>query len=808
MIINEKKRKFESNIEGDTQNFTIKASSKAFSVLSSNIYSDKIQAVIRELSTNAYDAHAMIGKKDLPFTVSLPDAIEPFFSVEDYGPGMSDEEVKQLYTQYFNSTKENSNDAVGCLGIGSKSPFSYVDSFSVTSRQKGTEISYVAFLTEDGTPAIREVSRKKTEKPDGVTVSVAVKREDFTEFKMKARRVLKFFKVRPNIISESKEFNWEEPKLILETEQAKFYEEHKLTNSSSIYVLQGNVVYPVMVNNLSDEGKSNYHFLSEYMNYNQWVLIEVPIGTLNISASREELHYDQQTRLNLEEILKVESDHFVNEARAKLENSKDMLDVFYQFGKFNFRFQERIHKKGPLKIGNKKVFLERDYNLISDIFEMQKGNKPPTEWFSNLKLKVDPSLRLENPVQILSSLEKFEKFPRAVFGGYLEYFEIRTTKKTNDGKPAARSRSIQEITQAVPDGLEGLRLWSGYARSFSECQFIIKDQEEKRLAYRLTQNLNDGMLETNKPIVLVKPEGLKEWYQIASKDRFIKLSELDEIRKKPKVLTKKRTDTRTNKIYEEELSLRKIKLSSFDMEEQWVKFSEIKFVMEKSGSFVRAAQKIPEGIVFTGVEQSAVNHVARRFLEWVGYGKRVFEHPVFAVNAHELRAVKKNNPDVVNLSDSDELLNYLLGFLESNRDVVESVLMYHSSNWWDVPPKINKLSGFSKLYGYLSSKKDPSEFNHHRLDPMTRLIVEKGGETEIRKREVQGLISALTCLSGKQFELSEKFENYLDFMLEHNQHLNDALSQSYGYKGAQALLNLIDQHPQTFVKYKKQKGTK
>ena len=65
--------------------FSIEASQQAFAVLSSTIYEDKIKAPIRELSTNAYDAHVEAGCPDKPFEVHLPNAIDPEFRVRDYG---------------------------------------------------------------------------------------------------------------------------------------------------------------------------------------------------------------------------------------------------------------------------------------------------------------------------------------------------------------------------------------------------------------------------------------------------------------------------------------------------------------------------------------------------------------------------------------------------------------------------------------------------------------------------------------------------------------------------------------------------
>jgi len=80
--------------------FSIKESAKAFSILSSSLYSKKIKAIIRELSCNARDSRIAAG---LPqdFYVHLPTRMEPEFWVKDEGLGLSNSEVMNLYTTYF-----------------------------------------------------------------------------------------------------------------------------------------------------------------------------------------------------------------------------------------------------------------------------------------------------------------------------------------------------------------------------------------------------------------------------------------------------------------------------------------------------------------------------------------------------------------------------------------------------------------------------------------------------------------------------------------------------------------------------------
>lgn len=68
--------------------FSIAMNAKAFRVLSSGLYKDKIGSIVREISFNAKDAHVDAGKPDVEFYVHLPDDFEPYFAVRDYGKGL------------------------------------------------------------------------------------------------------------------------------------------------------------------------------------------------------------------------------------------------------------------------------------------------------------------------------------------------------------------------------------------------------------------------------------------------------------------------------------------------------------------------------------------------------------------------------------------------------------------------------------------------------------------------------------------------------------------------------------------------
>ena len=110
-----------------------------FDILRSKLYSNKIAAVIREYSTNAADANTECGKKEKPVVITAPTRLAPEFKVRDYGFGLTEDQIRNVYCMYGKSTKRDSNEYTGQLGLGSKSGFAYGDSFSIVSYNDGVK---------------------------------------------------------------------------------------------------------------------------------------------------------------------------------------------------------------------------------------------------------------------------------------------------------------------------------------------------------------------------------------------------------------------------------------------------------------------------------------------------------------------------------------------------------------------------------------------------------------------------------------------------------------------------------------------
>ncbi len=273
-----------SNV-GQIGEFRIRNSAKAFSILSSGLYANKIRAIIRELSCNAVDSHTAAGKADTPFDVHLPNSLDPTFRIRDYGTGLTHEQVTNIYTTYFESTKTSSNEFIGALGLGSKSPFSYTDNFTVVAIRDGMKGVYTAFINNEGVPSIALMSQEVTDEPSGVEIKFAVnERWDFDKFRQEARNVYKYFALRP--VVDGTDFRFEDP----------VYESkdivpgiHAYANTRNSFAIMGNIAYPIDVPNAET-------VLGELRGLlNCGLEIHFNIGELDFQASREGLSYVPQT---------------------------------------------------------------------------------------------------------------------------------------------------------------------------------------------------------------------------------------------------------------------------------------------------------------------------------------------------------------------------------------------------------------------------------------------------------------------------------------------------------------------------------
>jgi len=389
MRIDQTQREIKTNVTSDTHAFTIASSSKAFKILSSNLYTDRPLAIIRELSCNAADAHKAANNPE-PFLIEAPNTLSPELRIRDYGTGIKHEDIFGIYTTYFGSTKSGDNTAIGGLGLGSKTPFSYTDTFTVASYVNGTKRTYTAYISEDGTPAIVCVLEEPTDEPNGLEVRMPVHNCDTRRF----QEAIDKFVPRLNPMPKIK--GMEPPKPYTYTiNNDTFAIRHSDTNwrhhLPELLILMGPVPYPIDEDALPEHIREKFKTLLN----TRGMEIKAEIGDLEIQPSREALSYDKRSLNKLENFLTNVQDkllHFVNEQIQEAKNYHEACCIFY-----------RLVHENYIKLPVRPTYKGREVHVAFHI---------PREIHRTKVTYSTPDWRLLRPRRTMSSLAAFEKAAR------------------------------------------------------------------------------------------------------------------------------------------------------------------------------------------------------------------------------------------------------------------------------------------------------------------------------------------------------------------------------------------------------------
>jgi hypothetical protein len=303
-VMQAEKREVEGGGYAESAAFTVVADQKMFKILISGLYADKPRAIVRELWSNCFDTHSEKGIPERPFLCHLPTRFEPFFSVRDFGVSMSHETVMHLYSQVGRSTKEMSNASVGKFGLGSKTPFAYTDQFSVTTWLDGTKRIYNAFIDGSGIPMIALFHTEESDEENGVQVEFPVQPRDIDAFLRAAKTTILGFDVAPILTGAQIDLDRDFGKVVMQGEGwlLRASLDGYRYNNLTAHIRQGCVVYPLDTGAL-DSALASQPGLTHLLH--SGLVFDVPIGSVDITPSRESLSYDPVTIGNIVERLKV-----------------------------------------------------------------------------------------------------------------------------------------------------------------------------------------------------------------------------------------------------------------------------------------------------------------------------------------------------------------------------------------------------------------------------------------------------------------------------------------------------------------------
>lgn len=326
-----------TNIKSETRDFGIDAEdAQGLTILlRDTLYEDKILAPIREYITNAFDATeekfpTKVFNRPTAIHIKLPNSDMPQFSVRDFGHGLTEDEINNIYTRYGKSTKRDSNTVAGCFGIGSKSYAAYTDKATIVSRtienKKLCLRTYIMYLDESQRAKIKKVSEEIFDSWDttnfinntGIEITWGIKLDDINSVKSKFEILYNSWdidKYRALIFEKCSESNDtyigfkeieiekieysvdEEDFSIIQNKEGESYQKQQWSYKHNRYravdstIIMGPIPYPLKTetirNSLTEEQIS---FLSI-----SGLRLKMDLGSVGVTGSREGLSYNELT---------------------------------------------------------------------------------------------------------------------------------------------------------------------------------------------------------------------------------------------------------------------------------------------------------------------------------------------------------------------------------------------------------------------------------------------------------------------------------------------------------------------------------
>lgn len=315
---------YETSGDMEEQFFSIQDTGMIFDILRNKMYSNSILAICREISCNARDAHREVGKADVPIHIHLPNNLEQYYKIRDFGPGISPERMYNVFIQYTASTKRSDNLQTGGFGLGAKTPFSYSDTFSIITNVDGVKYNYGAAIDETRVGKLVLLSQTPTDDPNGTEIIVPVKTEDFRAFAEWTEASTRHWEVKPTIKGRSN-FTWQEVNRTLEGK-------NWVISSTNDYqrgvkaVVDG-IEYPLEMDALRKYADTK---LIDAARGNLYLYFSV--GELTLSANREQVHLDKATQIKIKERLEEVLKNIKDSVHEKIDNFPNLWDanLFYR----------------------------------------------------------------------------------------------------------------------------------------------------------------------------------------------------------------------------------------------------------------------------------------------------------------------------------------------------------------------------------------------------------------------------------------------------------------------------------------------
>ena len=367
MIVKKSKTRNQTSGELETFNIGIRNPAKIIKMQLTEKYSNKILAGIREISTNALDAN-IEAKSTRKIDVTLPTIIDSIFKVRDYGKGLSKEDIRDIYADLGTSTKEKSNNSVGCFGIGKFAPLVYCDVFTIISYYRKKKIIYIMNTSGNGN-SIRVLSEEKSNEPSGLEISYLIELKDIDDFVKTAKR---FYNNFSGLIEIKDNFNF-----INVSENFIEDKEYVIKNNEYSLIKNGKTSSVILYN--AEYNWDNYPMSN--LPYELRLLSRYPIemyfkiGELDVTDDRESLSYTDRTKLAIEKKLNFIIKDLEKQVLLFIGDEKNPLKISKFFSDIKIPYKVELFNK-----------------IYKDLYNFSYNDR--------VLLKIDPEFLIKNNISI------------------------------------------------------------------------------------------------------------------------------------------------------------------------------------------------------------------------------------------------------------------------------------------------------------------------------------------------------------------------------------------------------------------------
>jgi hypothetical protein len=308
----------EASADFESADFDIGNKAVIMEILRGKMYSNAIKAICQEIMCNARDAHREVGKPRVPIHVTFPTRLDPTYTIRDFGPGITPERIKEIYVMYGNSTKRSTNEQTGGFGLGSKTPFAYGDTFTVISITPDAEgqlvkREYIAYIDDSRLGTISLVSECPTDEPQGTSIIVTIKPDDFAEFKKWTERTAEYWTTKPK--TKHGTIQWPRHKTMY---RGKGWKIVKVDSRSwhndrrrKPYVIVDEIQYEMDISNIFNRKTDNTENMEEKFG-DLPLRIFLNTGEIDIAANREQIEYSNKTTIKLRKLISIARDEVSN----------------------------------------------------------------------------------------------------------------------------------------------------------------------------------------------------------------------------------------------------------------------------------------------------------------------------------------------------------------------------------------------------------------------------------------------------------------------------------------------------------------